>query len=104
MTGLFIVIDAFGNLEEFIAHGENQEGGLIRVLAEYYGARTLTFFDRTSALLALVAAMFVVSWLQKTNEFTALMAARRFPALASSDRSSLPFCLLASPRLRIASC
>ena len=75
MTGLFIVIDAFGNLEEFIAYGETQEGGLVRVLAEYYGARILTFFDRTSALLALVAAMFVVSWMQKTNEFTALMAA-----------------------------
>lgn len=75
ITGLFIVIDAFGNLDEFISYGETAEGGLIGVLAEYYGARTLTFFDRTSALLALVAAMFVVSWLQKTNEFTALMAA-----------------------------
>lgn len=75
LTGLFVVIDAFGNLEEFISYGESNDGGLVRVLAEYYGARVLTFFDRTSALLALVAAMFVVSWLQKTNEFTALMAA-----------------------------
>lgn len=75
ITGLFIIIDAFGNLEEFISYGKTQDGGLPRVLAEYYGARVLTFFDRTSALLALVAAMFVVAWLQKTNEFTALMAA-----------------------------
>lgn len=75
ITGLFIIIDAFGNLEEFISYGETQEGGLVRVLVEYYGARVLTFFDRTSALLSMVAAMFVVTWLQKTNEFTALMAA-----------------------------
>jgi len=75
ITGLFIVIDAFGNLDEFMSYGETAQGGVIGVLAEYYGARTLTFFDRTSALLALVASMFVVSWLQRTNEFTALMAA-----------------------------
>ncbi|MFT5527163.1 MAG: lipopolysaccharide export system permease protein [Pirellulaceae bacterium] len=73
LTGLFIVIDSFGNLEEFLTQGEQQ--GLMRVLVDYYGARSLTFFDRTSSLLILIAAMFAVTWLNRSNEMTALIAA-----------------------------
>ncbi len=74
LTGLFIVIDAFGNLDEFLEYGE-QEGGILAVLMDYYGARVLTFFERTSPVLALVAAMFAMTWMQRNNELTALMAA-----------------------------
>jgi lipopolysaccharide export system permease protein len=35
----------------------------------------LTFFDLTSGVLMLVAAMFTVTWLQRSREMTALMAA-----------------------------
>lgn len=73
-TGLFIVIDVFGNLDEFLAIGQ-QEGNLVQVLCEYYGARSLSFFDRTSALMALVAATFTITALQRSNELAALMAA-----------------------------
>jgi lipopolysaccharide export system permease protein len=73
-TGLYVVTDTVGNLEEFISYGRT-EGGLLKVLAEYYGARVFSFFDSTSSLLALIAAMFTVTWLQRTNELTALMAA-----------------------------
>jgi lipopolysaccharide export system permease protein len=45
------------------------------VVVEYYSARLPWFFDRASGLLALLAAMFAVTWLQRTNELTALMAA-----------------------------
>ncbi len=72
LTGLYIVIDAFGNLDEFIAYGEEQ--GLLTVLGEYYGARVLSFFDRISGLLSLIAVIFVVTWLQRSNEMTAIMA------------------------------
>jgi lipopolysaccharide export system permease protein len=44
-------------------------------LSEYYGARALAFFDRTSALMTLVAATFVATTLQRSNELAALMAA-----------------------------
>ncbi len=74
MVGLYIVIDAFGNLDEFIGHGREQ-GGLLRVVADYYSARVPWFFDHASGLLALVAGMFAITWLQRTNEMTALMAA-----------------------------
>ena len=69
MAGLFILIDAFSNLDEFLGYGS------VAVIFEYYGARLPWFFNHASGLLALVAAMFAVTWLQRTNELTALMAA-----------------------------
>jgi lipopolysaccharide export system permease protein len=74
LVGLFIVIDAFGNLEEFLSHAE-QAGGLAWVLAEYYGYRLLSFFELTSSVLALIAAMFTLTWIQRHNELTAIQAA-----------------------------
>ncbi len=74
LTGLFVVIDAFGNLEEFINYS-SVKGSLLAVLCEYYGPRVLSFFDRTCGLLALIAAMFAITWLHRSNELMALMAA-----------------------------
>ena len=74
LTGLYVIIDLFGNLEEFISYAE-REGSLLAVLGDYYGARVLSFFDRTSGLLALIAAIFTVTWFQRTNELTAVTAA-----------------------------
>ena len=73
-TGLFIVIDAFGHMDEFMAHSKSQ-GGLLAALSEYYAYRSLVVFDRTSGILALTSAMFTVSWVQRHNELTALLAA-----------------------------
>ncbi len=74
LTGLFVVIDAFGNLDELLKIADKQ-GSLVGLLLEYYGARALTFFDRTSALMTLIAATFVATSLQRSNELAALMAA-----------------------------
>jgi lipopolysaccharide export system permease protein len=75
LTGLFVVIDGFGNLEEFISYSKNSGNGLLAVMGKYYAYRTLWFFDRTSGILALIAAMFTVTWIQRHNELTALQAA-----------------------------
>jgi lipopolysaccharide export system permease protein len=74
LTGLYIVIDGFGNLEEFINYAQ-KHGSLLGVMGEYYGYRSLSFFDTTSHLLTLIAAMFTVTWIQRHNELTALEAA-----------------------------
>lgn len=74
LAGLFVIVDLFTNLDEFIALGE-RAGGLWPVLSQYYGARILAFFERTSGILALIAAMFTITWLQRHNEMTALLAA-----------------------------
>lgn len=74
LTGLFFVIDAFGNLDEFLEYSK-QGHSLAGVLANYYGPRALTSFDLTSPLISVVAAMFALTWLQRTHEFTAIVAA-----------------------------
>lgn len=74
LTGLYIVFDAFTNLDEFMRCGE-KAGGLFRLLWSFYSYQSILFFERSSGLLALVAAMFTVAWIQRHNEMTALMAA-----------------------------
>lgn len=74
LTGLYIVIDGFANLEEFINHAQ-KAGGLFKVMGEYYAYRALSFFDTTSHILTLIAAMFTVTWIQRHQELTALEAA-----------------------------
>lgn len=74
LTGLYIVFDAFGNLDEFLRFSRS-EGNLLGTMGRYYAFRTIFFFDRTSGVLALIAAMFTVTWIQRYNELTALLAA-----------------------------
>lgn len=75
LTGLFVVIDAFTNIDHIITFAKSQGQGLLRVIAEYYSYRAISIFDQTSGILALVAAMFTVTWIERHNELTALMAA-----------------------------
>ena len=74
LFGLYVVFDLFTNLEEFLRCGK-EHGGVLPLIASYYGYQTAAFFDRSAGLLALVAAMFTLTWIQRHNELTALMAA-----------------------------
>jgi lipopolysaccharide export system permease protein len=74
LAGLYIVFDAFTNLEEFLRCAD-ECGGLWRLLGTFYGYRSILFFDRTAGLLTLVAGMFTITWVQRHNEMTALLAA-----------------------------
>ena len=73
LAGLYIVLETFNNLEEFIELGK-AGGGMLSVLQSYFAPRLFSLFDRTSSLLAMVAAIFTLTWLQRTNELTAIMA------------------------------
>jgi len=75
MTGLYVIVDAFSHLDEFIDFAEKSHRQLFSVVAEFYLYRTMAFFDRLSAVLAMIAAMFTVTWIQRYQELTALMAA-----------------------------
>ncbi|MBL9093785.1 MAG: LptF/LptG family permease [Planctomycetaceae bacterium] len=75
LTGLYIVVDAFSNLDEFMKYAEESGRGLVTILAEFYTFRAIFFFDRASAILAMISAMFTITWIQRHNELTALMAA-----------------------------
>lgn len=74
-TGLFIVIDAFGHLDHFVDHAERSGEGLFQTLISFYSYRCLMIFDMLCGTLALVSAMFTVTWIQRHNEMTALLAA-----------------------------
>src|SRR5205814_9631524 len=75
LAGLYVVIDAFGNLDDFIKVANEhlgEHGGLWKIMGEYYGYRTIGFFDRTSGSLTLIAAMFTIATFQRFNDLTAL--------------------------------
>jgi len=74
LTGLYIVFDAFTNLEDFLNYAE-EAGGLGRLMASYYACRAFFFFDLTAGTITLITAMFTMTWIQRHNELTALMAA-----------------------------
>lgn len=74
ITGLIVIVQLFNNLPEFMEHGQ-KEKGLLMVLVEYFGPYVLTLFDQLSGLLALMAVLFAITWITRTNELTALLAA-----------------------------
>ena len=75
LTGLYIVIDAFGHLDSFSSYAEKGGGSLFGIMASYYSYHSLAFFDGTSGILAMISAMFTITWLQRHQELTAIMAA-----------------------------
>jgi lipopolysaccharide export system permease protein len=74
LAGLYVVFDAFTNMEEFISRA-GDSASIARLLAAYYGCRMVWFFDATSPVISLASAMFAISWLERHNEITALLAA-----------------------------
>jgi lipopolysaccharide export system permease protein len=74
LLGLYVVADSVNNFEELSSYGK-QNGGMLAVVGEYYGYRSFAFFDQSSPLLILIAAMFTVAAFRRHNEMTALVAA-----------------------------
>lgn len=74
LAGLYTVIDAFGRLDDFTAPGRTLADS-VATAAQYYALQSVGFFNKTSGVLALIAAMFTVTWAQRNNEMTALLAA-----------------------------
>jgi lipopolysaccharide export system permease protein len=97
LNGLFIVFDAFTNLDEFLRCAE-AEGGLFKLLGSHYSYQSIGFFDQSAGLLTLIAAMFTVSWIQRHNEMTALMSAgiSRIRVVSSVIAAAIVITLLAA--------
>ncbi|HUY36639.1 MAG TPA: LptF/LptG family permease [Pirellulales bacterium] len=74
LDGLYVVFDAFSNLDEFL-HFTEKQGNMLGTMFEFYAYRSIYFFDRVSSMLVMIAGMFTVTWIQRHNELTALMAA-----------------------------
>ncbi|HEV3023494.1 MAG TPA: LptF/LptG family permease [Pirellulales bacterium] len=74
LDGLYVVFDAFSNLDEFM-HFTEKDGNLLGTMFSFYSYRSIYFFERVSSMLSMIAGMFTVTWIQRHNELTALMAA-----------------------------
>ena len=73
LLGLYLLIDAVGKLDDLLDLS-GSSGNLWTVLVDFYAGRIFLFFDQVSALLALIAIIFTVTWLEKNNELTATQA------------------------------
>jgi len=74
LVGLYVVIDAFSNLDEFTEVTEGL-GELASFMGWYYLLRMSLFYDRLCGVIAMMAAIFTVTWMQKNNELIAILAA-----------------------------
>ncbi|MBI2807770.1 MAG: LptF/LptG family permease [Planctomycetes bacterium] len=74
LMGLFIVIDLFINLEDFMA-GRKDFASLARFISVYYGYKSFQIFDRLCESVVLLAGMFTVAWMQRNNELLPLLSA-----------------------------
>lgn len=73
-TGLFIVIHLFTNIDE-LSEISDRNGGLPKVLLDFYGPRALDIFNRTAGILVLISAIFSLTMVQRRREMTAIEAA-----------------------------
>ncbi|WP_425400969.1 LptF/LptG family permease [Aeoliella sp.] len=98
LTGLFVVIDAFQNLDDFSRVAKEMNQSYAHVMLEYYGYKSIYFFEIISGVLPLVAAMFTITWIERYNEMTALMAAgvSRLRVLRPVIVAAVIVCLMAA--------
>ncbi len=74
LVGLYIVIDAFTNLDEFVKVSDST-AELFAHMGRYYLVRLSFFYDRLCGVITMMAAIFTVTWMQKNNELLAMLAA-----------------------------
>lgn len=69
---LYVVVDLFTNLDDFSGGGFTS---VAKKIALYYSCQITTIFDRLCEAIILLAAMFTVAWMQRSNEQVPLLAA-----------------------------
>src|SRR4051794_25610706 len=74
LVGLYIVIDAFSNLDEFSKRAEGAVE-LFQVMGRFYLVHMSQFYDRLCGVIGMMAAIFTVTWMQRNNELLAMLAA-----------------------------
>jgi len=89
LLSLYVVVDLFTNLDDFVHHNAGLAGSLNRITA-YYSYQIPQIFDRLCEAIVLLAAMFTVAWMQRNNEQMPLLSAG-----VSTQRIVLPVLLCA---------
>jgi lipopolysaccharide export system permease protein len=73
LISLYVVIDLFTNINDFT--GQGGLGAVLAHVGRYYGYRISQIFDRLSEPICLLAAVFTVAWLQRSNELLPQLSA-----------------------------
>ncbi len=74
LVGLYIVIDAFSNFDEFTQRASGVVE-IFSVMGRYYLVHMSEFYDRLCGVIGMMAAIFTVTWMQRNNELLAMLAA-----------------------------
>jgi lipopolysaccharide export system permease protein len=74
LVGLYVVIDAFSNLDEFTKRADTTVE-LFQIMSRYYLIHQSQFFDQLWGVIGMMAAIFTVTWMQRNNEQLAMLAA-----------------------------
>ena len=74
LVGLYVVIDAFSNFDEFTKRATNPVE-IFKIMGRFYLVHMTEFYDRLCGVIGMMAAIFTVTWMQKNNELLAMLAA-----------------------------
>jgi lipopolysaccharide export system permease protein len=74
LLSLYVVVDLFTNLDDFTHRGQKL-WETIQHIVSYYGYKIPSIFDKLCEVIALLAAMFTVAWMQRNNEQIPLLSA-----------------------------
>jgi lipopolysaccharide export system permease protein len=74
LVGLYVVIDAFSNLDEFAKRADGA-AEMFQVMGRFYLVHMTQFYDRLCGVIGMMAAIFTVTWMQRNNELLAMLAA-----------------------------
>lgn len=74
LVGLYVVIDAFSNVDEFAKRAVGVRE-MFQVMGRFYLVHMTEFYDRLCGVISMMAAIFTVTWMQKNNELLAMLAA-----------------------------
>jgi lipopolysaccharide export system permease protein len=73
MMGLYIIIDMYLNLDEFLKESEPVTV-VVSNIASYYGHNMFLYFAQLAGLITIVAGATTMARMQRSNELTALLA------------------------------
>jgi len=74
LLSLYIVIDMFTNIDDFTSRNRGL-AEVARHIGTYYAYKSSYIFDKMSEAIVLLAAMFTVAWVQRSNELLPLLSA-----------------------------
>jgi lipopolysaccharide export system permease protein len=75
LLSLYVVVDLFTNIDDFFAEQHHELPDVLKRIGEYYGYKITQYYDRMCEAVVLLAAMFTVAWMQRSNELLPLLSA-----------------------------